>query len=72
MTKGTLYQRGVEYLRATYIIEVDGDQRYVADYIGDEWLPTGCEYDPWQYDNESHEIRMLAIIVPETLELVIL
>lgn len=49
-----LFEYGVTKLEVGhYIIDVIQanriPERYVAEYMNDSWLPTGSDYDPWQY-----------------------
>lgn len=52
-----------------YILDVDG-KRYLAEWSGFGWLPTGIDYDPWQYSFDKHTIHIVAAININTAELV--
>lgn len=52
-----------------YIVEVDGKPT-VAERLGDEWYPTGCDYDCWQYSNPPKPVKILARIDVDKLEVI--
>ena len=52
-----------------YIVEVDGD-RYIAERVGDCWLPTGIEYDIWAANGEEVTVIACVFIDPTNEKIV--
>lgn len=50
-----------------YIIADEDGDRYVVEKIGNEFYPTGGDYDPWQHGRHKIEIKILARIDAEAL-----